>query len=305
MSEGYLLRSIGQDKYFEMTVMLAASLRYHGDTRPISAFTDNPDHPLLKKFSSLFDKIIDLRPLVDGLRQKFNRDFKRGFEFGGLAPRLLCRESPYDRTISIDSDCLALIATDRLWQVFNNYHVAFLGCHRMFPGWAEMTAEELTTAEIQIEDDLVSVGFFGDNDHCALREVHGGIMWWDKSEVTEKVLSQFDLAISRGWLYKYFPKSIKLWWGHLSDEVIYSYVMSILNLPSIPYNSNLMGSNPEYFSVAEGKGDMGHFLTNPRLQGHMKFKDSVPVLVHFFAKNEDRNYISNRDFLLNWAKGPR
>ena len=303
MSEGYLFRAIGQDKYFEMNVCLAASLRYHGDTRPISVFTDRPDHPLFKKFPKLFSQIIDVLPLVEGLKKKFNRDFKTGFELGGLAPRLLCRETPYDKTISIDADMMAVSSPDKLWEVLDpsDREVAFLGCPRMYPGWGTMNSEELTNAEIQIEDDLRAEGRFV---RCNFREVHGGIMWWKKGKVTDQVLYEFDEAIKSGKLYKYFPKVVDLWWGHLSDEVVYSYVMSILDLPVIPYNKNLMGSNPEFFSVEDGLGNMGHLLTNPRLLGHMKFEDTVPVLIHFFAKDQDPNYARNRDFLMDWlSKG--
>jgi hypothetical protein len=127
-------------------------------------------------------------------------------------------------------------------------------------------------------------------------------MWWDKSDFARMVLSQFDDAIKSGRLYKYFPKSVKQWWGHLSDEVVYAYVMSILDLPVIPYNSNLMGSNPAFFSVKDGLADMGHFLTNPRLLGHMHFENTVPVFVHFFAKDKDPNYEVNRDFLFAWLE---
>jgi len=301
VTEGYLFRAIGANKYFEMCICLSASLRYHGDDRPISIFTDDPENIYLKRYSFLFDKIIDIRPLVKGLEVKFNRTFKEGFELGGLAPRLLCRESPYDRTISIDGDMMALSNTARLWDVFNRegHNVTFLGCRRMYPGWGTMTAEELTAAEIQIEDDISRPFCL---PHVSFREVHGGIMWWDNSMVSSMIFDEFDKAILSGKLYEYFPKVVDLWWGHLSDEVVYAYVMSILNLPVVPYNSNLMGSNPEFFSVEKGIGDMGHFLTNPRLKGHMEFSDTCPILVHYFAKDKDSNYAPNRDFLISWLE---
>lgn len=294
MEEGYLLRAIGKDVYFDMCLCLAASLRKNGDRRPISVFTDNPNNLIFRKFYYLWDQVIDLNPHVEGLRKKFNRDFLTGFEFGGLAPRLLCRLSPYNKTISIDGDMMAITPTDRMWGVFESHHITFLGCRRMFPGWGSMSAEELTAAEIQIEDDISKPNCI---PHISLREVHGGIMWWDKSECTEKVLAEFDSVILSGKLYSYFPKVVDLWWGHLSDEVVYAYVMSVLDLPVIPYNSNIMGSNPEFFSVEEGKADMGHFMTNPRLKDHMIFTDGVPVLVHFFAKDKDPNYDRNKQYL--------
>lgn len=301
MSEGYLFRAVGQDNYFEMTVCLAASIRFHGDDRPISVFTDNPKHPLFVKYAKLFDQLIDLRPHVERLKATFNREFKTGFELGGLAPRLLCARSPYTKTISIDSDCMVVNSTLPLWKVFEDTGLAFLGCRRAYPGWGDMTAEEMTTAEIQIEDDLRADGF---DTHVSLREVHGGIMWWDNSEFARMVLRQFDDAVKRGNLAKYFPKPVQMWYGHLSDELVYSYVLSVLDHSVIPYNSNLMGSNPDYFSVEHSNASMGHFLTNPRLKGHMHFEETVPVFVHFFAKDKDSNYTRNRDFLIDWlSKG--
>lgn len=303
MSEGYLFRAIGPDKYFEMNVCLAASLRFHRDPRPIAVFTDNPEHSLFKRFPKLFSQLIDIRPLVEQLKVQFNRDFKSGFELGGLAPRLLSHLTPYDKTISIDGDMMAVSPTDKLWSVFDYlpYNVTFLGSQRMYPGWGDMSAEELTAAEIQIEDDLRA------EDHevrMAFREVHGGIMWWEKGAFANRVKEEFDAAIKGGRLYKYFPKVVKMWYGHLSDEVVYAYVVALLDMDVVPYNSNLMGSNPDFFSVEKGLADMGHFLTNPRLLGHMHFENTTPVLVHFFAKDQDKNYVRNRDFLFDWlSKG--
>jgi hypothetical protein len=301
-SEGYLLRAIGSDTYYEMLICLVASLRYHGDVRPISVFTDNPEHPILIKYRDLFDKLINIHPLVDNLSVKFQRDFSPGFEFGGLAPRLLCRESPYDKTISMDVDCMVVSSTEKLWEVFYQHSITFLGCPRMYPGWGNMTAEDITNAEIQIEDDLSTDGV--PIEHCWLREAHGGIMWWDNSSLSGEVFDEIDKVVKSGRLYKYFPKTIELWWGKLSDEVVFDYVTSVLNISLIPYNSNLMGSNPDYFSVEKGEASMGHFMIEwgNRLAGHMKFKNSVPVFVHFFAKDKDPNYLSNKDFLFSWLE---
>lgn len=301
-SEGYLLRAVGKEVYFEMNLCLAASIRFHGDSRPISVFTDNPEHWTFKKYPSLWDRIIDLKPLVDELRVKFNRDFDKFYELGGLVPRLLCKQSPYERTISIDGDCMVLRSTEDLWKVFDDYNITFLGCLRMYPDRGVMDAKDIIEAEIQIEDDFRGMG--QNIKYCHLREAHGGIMWWDKSDITNTALDIFDEVIKNGCLYKYFPKVIKLW-GVLPDEVLYAYVMSVLDLPVVPYNSNLMGSNPEYFSVEKSEGNMGHFLIEwgNKLLSHMEFKDSVPVFVHFFAKDKDPNYVRNRDFLINWLGG--
>lgn len=300
ISEGYLFRAVGQEKYFEMNLCLTASLRFHGDFRPVSVFTDKPDHWTFTKYPKLWDKIIDLKPLVEKLKIKFDRDFAEFFELGGLVPRLLCRESPYERTISIDGDCMVLRSTEELWKVANENHITFLGCSRMYPNRGVMTAEEIVNTEIKIEDDLRDVNY--PIKYCHLREAHGGIMWWDKSEETENALCFFDEVIKDGRLYKYFPKVIEQWGGVLSDELVYAYVMSVLDLPVIPYNSNLMGSNPDYFSVEKSEGNMGHFVVEygNKLLPHMKFEDSVPVFVHFFAKDKDSNYVRNRDFLFNW-----
>ena len=105
VTEGYLLRAIGQDKYFDLNLCLVASLRFHGDKRPISIFTDNPEHEIFKRYPALWDQIIDIRPLVEDLKVKFNRDFKMGNELGALGVRLLIPNSPYDRIISVDGDC--------------------------------------------------------------------------------------------------------------------------------------------------------------------------------------------------------
>lgn len=292
MREGYLLRAIGDDLYFDMTICLIASLRFHMDPRPITLLTDNPKHPLIEEYSYLFDGIIDVRPYEEELSKIYvftERESKR------LVADLLWHLSPYNRTIMLDSDMMIVRDTTELWNVSQNYNFTMLGCNPMYPGWGEMADYDIQVSSEAIEAD------FSLAQKLILREVHAGIVWFDKSEVTTKVVDKLKEMFMPGMAEKYFPKVFKMWNGK-NNEMALVYAMSVLDLPVIPYNRNIMSVNPKYFSVLDGKGDMGDFVFGKiyQLQGNMEFVDSIPTVVHLFKKANDSGYWRNRKELYEW-----
>lgn len=292
-AEGYLLRAIGDDLYFDMTICLVASLRHYGDCRPVTLLTDNPKHPLLEEYSYMFDGIIDVNPFAEELNQRYSftpRSSKR------LLPDLLWHVSPYGRTIMLDSDMMAVRETEPLWNVSQNYNFTMLGCNPLLPGWGEMSDWDIqvTTDMITADREMAS--------RLAMREVHAGIIWFDKSPVTDKVSGLLKEAFLGDKMEKYFPKVFKMWNGP-NNEMALVYAMSVLDLPVIPYYRNLMSVNPTYFSVMDGVADMGDFTQGKvyQLAGKMEFVESTPVLVHLFKKANDPGYWRNRRELYEWV----
>jgi len=301
MTEGYVLLVSGADSYFEMTLCLAASIRYHGDKRPISVMTDNVNHPLIQ--DKIFDKIIPLSPYRKEVIEQTGETsgiYKRK----GIPAYMLYSCNPYDKCISIDSDCMAVSNTDKLWEVFSTHELTFTGHRRAEKGWGTMTDEDIVNAEVQIENDLLKIEKRA--VQVCLREVHGGLMWWKKdSRLKHAFMREIISAINHKRLYRYFDKVVGLWGGIISNEVVLSYVSSILNVPVIEYNKNLIGVNPEIFSVKDGRGDMGIFLTDKRMKSLMNYENGTPVIEHFFQKTEHKSYRENKEFLMNYLKrGP-
>lgn len=291
-SEGYLLRALGSDLYFELTIMLVASLRFHRDIRPITLLTDNPKHELLETYPYLFDGIIDVTPFKEEL---FKNYIFNDREKDRLITDLLLHLSPYGRTIMLDSDMLIVKPTGELWNISQNYNFTVLGCDPMYPGWGEMSDYDIKVVSEDIMEDL------GLTSPVRIREVHAGILWFDKSDVTQRVIETLKAAFMPGMMDKYFPKVYKMWKCQ-NNEMALVYAMSLLDLPVIPYNKNIMSVNPKYFSVMESRADMGDFIQGKvyQLEGNMKFVDSVPTVVHLFKKANDPNFWRNRKELYEW-----
>ncbi len=99
--QGYITLALDRQKYFDMAVNLARSIRYFDPKRPISVLINDgivvPD-----EVRGLFDRVIVMPATPD---------------YMGCAYKLLVYEhTPYDETMFIDSDCLiARDDMDRHW----------------------------------------------------------------------------------------------------------------------------------------------------------------------------------------------
>jgi len=285
MTEGYLLISSGENKYFEMTVCLIKSLRYHKDNRPVSLLTANPDNEILKEHRDLFDKIIDYSDEVEPLKEKFN--FITRHEINGILPRLLMRRSPYDRSIFIDSDCMILKETLDLWDVWERYDdpkFITMGMDKLLPGWSKMHQEEIDKAEKTLKMDL--------------REVHAGITWFDKSAYTDVVFDLIEKYLLSDVYEKVFPRILKTWGGR-NNETALICALSALDAMVVPYNENFISPNPYFFSVKNSIGDMGLFHRGKtHINKGMAFSYDLPIVAHYFDKTDSENYQRNKEFLL-------
>lgn len=287
MKEGYLTIASGAYKYFEMAVCFVNSLRYQGDERPVSLLTTNPDDEFLQKHRNVFDQVIDISGRKDEYCARFN--FTTPHEQNGIFPRLLMFElSPYDKTVYVDADCMALRNTDVLWGLGHPnspYFPSFttMGYYRLLPGWAGMTAEEIEVAENKLG--------------CKLREVHAGITWFDKSAFSRAVFKLIESYLDDS-TYLKFPKIVKTWGGK-NNETALMCAMSALNIPVVSYTENFIAPNPVYFSVEKKVGDMGLFhLGQTHINKRAEFHYGCPIFAHYFDKTASENYQRNRKFLL-------
>jgi hypothetical protein len=283
MREGYLTIASGAYKYFEMAVCFVKSLRYQGDDRPVSLLTTNPDDEFLQKHRNVFDQVIDISDKKDEYCARFN--FTTPHEQNGIFPRLLMFDlSPYDKTVYVDADCMALRSTQELWRgSIKQYHFTTMGYYRLLPGWAGMSAEEIESAENKLG--------------CKLREVHAGITWFDKSAYSRAVFKLIESYLDDS-TYLKFPKIVKTWGGK-NNETALMCAMSALNIEVVSYTENFIAPNPVYFSVEDRVGDMGLFhLGKTHINKTAEFEYGCPIFAHYFDKTASENYQRNRKFLL-------
>ncbi|MGF7207277.1 hypothetical protein GGE65_001850 [Skermanella aerolata] len=122
MSEGYILISTGPEKYFDMAIQAAKSMRLFDPMRPICIACDDErllDSPKADIFTNKYLIPDDMLHL-------------KGTEFHLFVNRM----SPFDRTMYVDADCL--IASSRIvaiWEKLKEYHVTFPGIERSSGFW--------------------------------------------------------------------------------------------------------------------------------------------------------------------------
>jgi len=280
MTKGFFLSAFGSQEYYRMTINLAISIRYQGDNNPISLLTDNPENPLIKDFS--FDQIIDANDFYDQYDKKFK--FKTIHEKCGIFPRLLFSFSPYDKSIYIDSDCVVINSTNKLWEISRKYNYTMTGCDKLLPGWGKMTSNEIRWVEKELG--------------CNLKECHAGVTWFDKSDISKKVSQDIEHCLQENIFDKYFKKLRKTKSGGRNNESCIVYAMSKNNLPVIPYNHNIISPEPKNFDASKGVADMGHFANKKtHLYNYYKFNSKNPIIAHIFSKTKHKDYAKNEQML--------
>lgn len=111
-SRGIITLAYGKPRYVEMAKALARSLILHDPTLMRAIITDSPDREL----GNLFTYRIDLRP-----------------EYGSASRQMLHldRYTPFDETLFIDCDSLAVHPLDNIWTAFQSVPFGVCGTHTL------------------------------------------------------------------------------------------------------------------------------------------------------------------------------
>lgn len=115
---GYLTLATGSEAFLEMAVDMALSLREH--TRlPVAVAADDPLAAVVEStYPGVFDHVTRIPArFLEGRVRKY-----------GVA-----EASPFDETVFVDADCLALGSLDHLFAALDGHHVAMLG-EQLGPG---------------------------------------------------------------------------------------------------------------------------------------------------------------------------
>lgn len=147
-TRGVLTLAYGHRRFIQQAKYLGMSLQLHAPNLPRTLVTDSSD-PQLR---SLFTEIIPHRPeFGSGVRQKLYLD----------------QYSPYDETLFIDSDCLALGNLDAFW-------IAFVGQSFGVPGFRYLRKGST--------DPFIDVDFVLDHlGLSALPKFNGGSYYFTRS----------------------------------------------------------------------------------------------------------------------------
>lgn len=201
MSQGYITLALGAQRYYDMAINLAMSVRIKDPARPISLICDEDGQN--KVPSELFDQIITL-PDLDGYR--------------GCANKLRIYDyTPYDETIFIDSDCIVMKQDmNRHWEKFSNHNFNIAG-RKLFDG--DYYGIDVANLRHDMNMDFIAVG-------------NSGVIFFRKSDEAEKLfnlsMKLFDdqsiLKISHGKTQ-----------GQIADEPIFGTAMGIMNIEPVEY----------------------------------------------------------------------
>lgn len=99
-TEGYITAAAHDPRHLEMAVDLRLSLAEHDPGRPFALVTDTSLAPRVRRYPDVFDHH---QVIPDELN------------LGHAAKLFVGRASPFQRTLFVDADCLALGPLDELW----------------------------------------------------------------------------------------------------------------------------------------------------------------------------------------------
>lgn len=166
--QGYQLFATGDNKYLQLAINCAASLKYWDKKRPIQLVTDNTSTVTRKSLKKLFDTIT----LVS----------KDAFFCGPLIKLKMYEHAIYPETLFVDADCLLLKSDiDRYWELLsNNYDVTTPGNYLSTGEWYEMRIEKI--CEIAQTDRIL--------------KMNSGVFYFKKNENSRKFFASAISAVT-------------------------------------------------------------------------------------------------------------
>ena len=113
MKEGYITLALNKNKYWELALNLALSIRFNDTSRPI-CLVKSSNLIVPEEYKVFFDNIIDIDP-------------HKGHD-GASYKLLMYKYTPYDKTMFVDSDCLLVKKDiDLMWSLLDGSDFAMVG----------------------------------------------------------------------------------------------------------------------------------------------------------------------------------
>jgi len=192
-SRGLITMAFGNQRYLDMAKSLARSLKLHAPNLPCAILTDSDDAEL----KTLYTHVIPYQA-----------------EFGSfMGPKFyLDRYSPFDESLYVDSDCLALTDLEAFW-------TTFAGQYFGVPGWRVLRRGD--------QDPYVDVTYvldqFGVDE---LPKFNGGAYYFKRCDETTRFFDTARDLFSR-------PEELRVGTfrdGGATDEPIFALAMAIHGL---------------------------------------------------------------------------
>jgi hypothetical protein len=156
MTRGYITLAFGDPRFTDLALNLARSLSWHDSEIPRAIVTDNCQHPLLKKW---FNYLIPL-------------DQTKGE--GNAQKAFLYDYSPFEETMVIDSDCLALRPLKELWEKLSIQDFSVLGTNVSKGKWRYDIAHACNQLGVK-----------------TIPKFNGGCYYFKKGEMARQIATRF------------------------------------------------------------------------------------------------------------------
>lgn len=125
--QGYQIVALGSDKYLEMALSCALSIRHFDSVRPIQLLTNRND--ISDKYKSIFDH-------VDVV------DFENNL-IGPLVKIVSYKYKRFKNTMFVDCDCLMFENIDHYWSRLESFNVACLGTKKTSGPWYDSDISDM------------------------------------------------------------------------------------------------------------------------------------------------------------------
>jgi hypothetical protein len=189
-SRGVITLAYGHARFLEQAKSLAHSLQVHAPQLPRTLVTDSSNPELRKLFTEVIPYKLEYG---SGVRQKLYLD----------------HYSPYDETLFIDSDCLALGNLDDFWTAFEGQYFGVPGFKYLYKG---------------AKDQYLDVDLVLDKHHLeSIPKFNGGTYYFTKSPQADAFF-----AAARNTLDNWRELGLREFRGNgPNDEAVYAVAMAI------------------------------------------------------------------------------
>lgn len=248
-NEGYVFIATGDNKYIRQAIDAASSIRYYDKERDICLIFDKDTKPTQEQLNR-FDSYIVLRKQLIGTENHL----------------YLNRLSPFERTLYVDSDCLATNPKlNPIWEEFQRYPVAFPG-EKINSGVWRMNIKAILK-RFKIEYVV---------------RLNGGVFYFDKSKDSERFFS-----IAQGIFEKKVPEVLlkHINGGGYANEPIWGSSLAISELPIFPITHDL--------NVSTKKTKAWGITSEPSVVIEKEGSTHNPIFSHFLGMNNKVYRLSN------------
>lgn len=257
MNEGYILVAFGEQKYIDIAIHAATSLRYFDKKRKIQLITDRRQSEI-HSFKFLFDHIDQIE--IDS-------------NYPGALQKILVYEfARYDYNIFIDADCLLLKDDIDLWWDYCKHEqlpVGFIGNYVNKGIWYGTSIETMCR--------LASTN--------KILQMNSGAFYFKKCDVAQRFFFLVKSLANELEILRFMHQ------GGITDEPFFGLAYSIMELNPIPFLTSerygLMIStvNSKDF-VFDWENRKFHFIKNATGDNIFVY----PTIIHFVDLNPKTEY---------------